>query len=301
MRKTTKILLITAGSLVLIGLIMFVAVMTAYHWDFTNLSTEKYETNTYEINEEFSSIKMAADTADILFVASSDDTCTVVCYEQENMKHSVCVKNGTLTVDAADDTKWHDYIGVGLHSPKVTVYLPKTEYASLAINESTGSVEIPKEFLFENADISLSTGDVKFFASVSDSIRIDTSTGDIRIENISADTLCLSVSTGMVTVSDVTCKNVLSSGSTGDISLTNVNTAEKITIERSTGDVVFDRSDAAEIFVKTDTGDVTGSLLSEKVFIAESSTGSISVPETTSGGKCEIITSTGDIEIGIDS
>ena len=51
--------------------------------------------------------------------------------------------------------------------------------------------------------------------------------------------------------------------------------------------------------MKTDTGKVVGSLLSEKVFIAETSTGKVSVPKTTTGGKCEITTSTGDIKIEV--
>ena len=41
----------------------------------------------------------------------------------------------------------------------------------------------------------------------------------------------------------------------------------------------FENSDAAQISIKTSTGDVTGTLLSEKVFITETSTGNISVPK----------------------
>ena len=68
-----------------------------------------------------------------------------------------------------------------------------------------------------------------------------------------------------------------------------------ISAERSTGNVNFENSDAAGICVKTSTGDVTGTLLTEKVFTAETSAGSISVPDTKTGGKCEITTSTGNI------
>lgn len=70
-------------------------------------------------------------------------------------------------------------------------------------------------------------------------------------------------------------------------------------IERSTGDVEFDGSDADEITVKTSTGDVRGTLKSEKVFLTDTSTGWINVPKTTSGGRCEITTSTGNIDIAI--
>ena len=82
-----------------------------------------------------------------------------------------------------------------------------------------------------------------------------------------------------------------------DISLKNVIATEKISIERSIGDVKFDDCDATEIWVETDTGDVTGNLLSEKIFITETSTGDVNVPKSTKGGKCEITTSTGDIYI----
>ena len=75
----------------------------------------------------------------------------------------------------------------------------------------------------------------------------------------------------------------------------NVIAEQMITIERSTGDVIFDKCDAFELLIKTDTGNVTGSLLTDKIFIANSDTGHINVPETTTGGKCKITTDTGDI------
>ena len=72
-----------------------------------------------------------------------------------------------------------------------------------------------------------------------------------------------------------------------------------MTLRRSTGDVELNACDAGGLSLKTTTGDVTGTLLSEKVFITDTSTGDVSVPKTTSGGKCEISTTTGDIRIDI--
>lgn len=323
MRRTTKIWLIIAASLVLIGCILFAGVMASLRWDFKELSTVNYETNTYEISEAFDGISINTDTADIVFALSDDGKCTVECLEEENAKHSVAVEDGTLTVELIDERSVYDFIGyIGLNfgSPKITVYLPKTEYTTLLINGDTSDVEIPEDFTFNDVDISLSTGDVGFCASASEMIKIKTSTGVICVEKISTGSLELAVSTGRVTVSDVncegdvtvnvstgeaylsdiSCKSVISSGSTGAISLNNVIAAEKFTIERSTGDVTFDGSDAAEILVKTDTGDVTGSLLTDKVFITQTDTGDVDVPKTATGGRCEIITDTGDIDISIE-
>jgi len=319
MSKTTKIWLIIAASLVLIGCIIFGGVMTMLKWDFMKLSTSKYETNDYEITEKIKNISIITDTADILFVPSENQKTSVVCHEQKNKKHSVTVQNGKLVIEIVDTRKWYEYIGINFGTPKITVYIPQGEYGALFVKSSTGNVEIPKEFKFENIDISESTGNVTNYASASENIIIKTSTGNIRVENVSANTLDLSVSTGGVAVSNVTCesvvkisvstgktnltnircKNVVSTGNTGEISLNNVIAAEKFSIERSTGDVKFDGCDAAEISVKTDTGDVTGFLLSNKVFIVQTDTGNVDVPQTATGGKCEITTSTGDINISI--
>ena len=57
--------------------------------------------------------------------------------------------------------------------------------------------------------------------------------------------------------------------------------------------------DGSEIFIETSTGDVIGSVLSEKVFTVETSTGRKSAPNTTSGGICKITTSTGDAIVTI--
>lgn len=317
MRKTTKIWLVIATFLVLIGCIIFVGVMSMLKWDFMKLSTIKYETNTYEISDTFSNISINTDTADIVFAVSDNGKCTVECCEEVTSKHFVTTEDDTLIIKKPHNKHWYNYIGINFGSPKITVYLPKTEYASLLIREDTGDIKIPKDFIFNNADLSLSTGDVDFFASAFKMIKIKNSTGDICVENISAGSLDISTSTGDIAVSNIICeddsnfkvstgktkltnikcKNLISNGNTGDISLNNVIAKEKFSIKRSTGDVKFNRSDANEIFVKTDTGEVEGILLSDKVFITNTDTGEIDVPKTSVGGRCEITTDTGNIKI----
>ena len=321
MRTGTKVWLVIAAALVLLGCILFAGVMSKLNWDFTKLSTVQYETNTYEVSDAFDGISIDTDTADIVFALSGNGKCRVECHEEEKAKHFVAVEDNTLVIKMVNRKSWYEYIGVNFGSPKITIYLPLTEYASLLIDGDTSDVEIPKNFTFKDVHISLSTGVVYFGASASEKIKIKTSTGDIRVENISAGTLDLSVSTGKVTVSsvtcqgdvtvgvstgkadltDISCKSLTSSGNTGDISLVNVIAAERFSIERSTGDVKFNSCDAAAIYVKTDTGDVNGTLLSDKVFITETDTGSINVPNSITGGRCEITTDTGDIKMKVIS
>ena len=300
MSKTVKIWLMTAAALVALGVILFAGVMANYDWDFTKLSTVTYVTNTYEVSDEFDKISINVDTTEIEFVPTENETCRIVCFEAEQVKHSATVQNGTLIISTVDTRKWYDHICISLGSPKMTVYLPQNEYALLFIETDTGDINIPKDFAFDKIEIDGDTSEVDCFASVADLLEIELRTGDIHIDSITAEQVNLTTTTGEITVNDATTKNGIDiKTDTGTITLKNVVAAGSLSVKSDTGDVRFEDSDAAQISIKTSTGDVTGTLLSEKVFITESSTGRISVPKTTAGGKCEITTDTGDIRIDI--
>ena len=79
MRNKTKAWLMTAASLVLVGCIMFVVIMSMSRWDFRKVSTEKYETNNYEISEAFDSVSIKTDTASVVFVLAEDGKSRVEC------------------------------------------------------------------------------------------------------------------------------------------------------------------------------------------------------------------------------
>lgn len=321
MQKAMKIWLMAACAAILLGLFIFGGTMTMLQWNFGTFSTGKYETNTHAISGEYQGISIITDTADVTFVPSEDASSSVVCLEQEKAKHAVAVKDSRLVIEIEDTRKWYERIGFFWPSTKITVTIPRGAYGSLSIKSSTGNVEIPEAFTFESIDVSESTGDVISRASVSAFVKIKTSTGDIRIEGISADTLDLSVSTGAVTVSqtackndvkisvstgktvmtDTACRNLTSTGSTGCMALEKVIASENLSVTRTTGDITLDRCDAAALSLKTDTGNVTGSLLTDKVFLAHTDTGRVNVPATSEGGKCQIHTDTGNIRFRIEN
>lgn len=280
MKKSTKIWLLTATALIIVGCAVFGVVMSCLKWNFAEFSTSKYKTNKHEISENFKNISIASDTADIEFLPSGNSKSSVVCYEEEKARHKVAVKDDTLFIQLEETKKWYEYIGINFSTPKITVFIPKNEFGALSIESSTSDIQIK--------DMSL------------DSINVKVSTGDVLISNTNCkNNVNIKVSTGKVLLLNALCKNVITEGNTGDVDLNNVIASEKFSIIRSTGDIELDNSDANEIYIKTDTGDVEGSLLSEKIFITETDTGDIEVPKTVSGGKCEIITNTGDIEIDI--
>lgn len=315
----TKTWVIIGIALIVAGMLVFSAVMSSFGWDFNRLSTVKYETNVHDVKEEFSGISIDTDIANILFVESDDGSSSVACREEKNLYHTVSVQDGVLTVQVENHRKWYEYIGIHFGTPQITVSLPAGNYGALSVHTVTGNVEIPNAFRFESMEITGSTGDVTNFAYVLNTMKIHAGTGDIRVEGVSASSMELNVSNGKITLTDamcsgnlkvhvstgktsltdVRCVGLASDGNTGDITLNNVIAAGKINITRSTGDVTFDGCNAAELTIRTDAGDVKGTLLSEKIFMVHTNTGKIRVPQTVSGGICEVATSTGDIRLEV--
>lgn len=280
MSKGAKVWLIIAGTLVLIGCMIFGGVMMRLNWNFLKLSTNRHVTNEHKITQEYKSVSVATDTADILFAPSETAETTVVCHEREGELHSVMVREGILEITLDDTRKWYEHIGISFGSTKITVYLPQKEFESIAVKTTTGDIQLE--------DLSANT------------LELNVSTGKIEATDIACKgDLQAAVSTGDAILKNITCQNLISRGNTGKLSLTRVIAKGRFDLERSTGDLYFDGCDAAEIFSVTDTGDVRGTLLTDKVFMAQSDTGRIEVPKSVNGGRCEITTDTGDIKISV--
>ena len=317
MTKKIKGLFLIGGLLILVGLTISLIVLINNKFDFSKFDNSSYISNTHELNDSFSDIVINSNTADIEFIYSLDGLNKVECFESEKEIHSVTVSNNKLEINVTNNRKWYDYIGFNFKTPKIKIYLNQFLYNSLVITEDTGNINIPDEFNFTSINIKASTGNVTCSADTleltkidlstgnvllnhvqSKNIEINTSTGDINLSNIVSSNMTLNLSTGNTILNNINTDNLVTSASTGDIIFNNV-IGIKFMIERSTGDVTFNKSDADEIYIKTDTGDITGTLLSNKIFKYDSDTGDVKLPSVMNGGKCQIETDTGDIEISI--
>lgn len=317
MSKTKQHWLIAAVILTVIGTVIVGSAVMMMKGDLSLMSGTSYETNHHPVTEEFGAIRISLDTADLRLVYSSDASSSVTCYEQSNVKHAVAVKDGMLVIEVVDERKWYEHIGFFTKTPTVTLTLPETVYGMLSVSSTTGDIEIDPAFTFQSIDVALTTGDVTCKASAKEDLRIETTTGKITVSDLSAETvsltlstgslkasgitcrkdLSLNVTTGKTELSDITCRNLSSDGTTGSAVLKHVIAEETLSLERSTGDIILDRVDAATLKLRTTTGDVKGSLLSEKVFFVDTTTGDRDYPHTSSGGTCEIETTTGDVRI----
>ncbi len=319
MKQIKKSRWIVAVSFIALGMILCVVGLAAVGFDFGGLETMKCETNEYVIENDFQDLSVCVQTADVTFKPSEDGICRVVCREYDRVRHEISVEDGILMIQYKDMRRWYEYLAFSFRSPSVTVYLPEQEYGNLNVQMSTGDVTVGKEFAFSNVKVKGSTGDVSCYASVSESVELGVSTGDLVLEGItvgnakistttgdvlvrsirSSGDFAVSVSTGNLRMEDVWCGTLSSTGSTGSVDLIRSFVSDKVELTRSTGNVRLDSCDASEISIRTTTGNVTGSLWTEKDFHASATTGRVRVPDTGTGGRCEIHTTTGNIQIEI--
>ncbi len=236
MRKT-KIWLIIATFLILIGGIIFAGVMTALRWDFIELSTVEYETSNYEINENFKNISVITDTVDVEFVISENTKSTIICHEEKNLKHSVALKEDTLIIEIDDTRKWYEHIGVSYDQSKITVYIPQGEYGTLSVKVSTGDVNIT-DIKCKNVISSGSTGELYLKNVIAtEKFSIKRSTGDVKLDSCDADEILIKTDTGDVKGSLLTDKVFITETDTGSTDVPKTTKGGKCEITTDTGDI----------------------------------------------------------------
>lgn len=274
-----KVWLIIAFVLIITGVMVFSLALSVLKWDFNGLGTVKYTTDEYSITDKFNSISINADIADVSVNLAEDGVCKIICVYEEKYPFTVSVKDNTLNITRQTERQWTDFIGINSDTTSVSVYLPPEQYGRVYVDVSTGDVLIN----------GISCSDIV----------LEGSTGDVKLNNISAtNEIFVDLSTGSIYTNNCVSEKIQAECSTGDIYFDKTESGN-IYAECSTGNILFNESDAQEIYAECSTGDIKGNLLSEKTFFAETSTGDVIVPPSKTGGKCELVTSTGDIKIEI--
>ena len=337
--KKNIVLIIVAICLIIAGAALVGAALVAADFSLSGLASEKFEEVTHTVNGDFEHIMISTDIHNVTLAPSTDSVCRIVGSESDALAIEAEIEDNILVVKIKDDRKWYDHIGIYTDEADMTLYLPKSIYTSLTVATLTGDVLILEDFTFDGAAIAASTADISVFAKIEGELALACSTGDITVSGVNPTKLDASVSTGDIHIENVTTEGkitlecssgevelhgveageIVSKGTTSDILLKNVIVENEINIKRSTGDVTLtstlsgslvietssgdvelNLSDAESIDIKTSTGKVDAILLSDKIFKCSSSSGSIRIPDTHSGGVCKVTTSTGNIHITID-
>lgn len=259
-----------------------------------------FEKKTYFVTEEFSGVSVVGQSYDVKILPAESEESKAVCSENEKMYCAVSVSEGVLKIESRDERKWYERVGFFSQTPEITVYLPSGEYRDLTVEATSGKITVAPSFTFATARIKNLSGGVDFRAAVTDELSATTSSGGICLANASPAKLDLNAASGGITVENVNGDADLNvTASSGSVKLTEV-ICKTIAVKTLSGGIRLDRCDADTLSLEATSGSVRGTLLTEKVFIANTSSGSISVPSTSSGGRCEVRTTSGSIKLEIE-
>lgn len=306
---------ITGIILVALGCLLFAGCSAANGFDWSKLSTQRYEQKTKTVEEAFHSISITDNTANVHLIPTTDGVCKIEYEQSKYITYDIAVSADTLTVNKVENRKWYHHIGFNFYNPTLTVYIPAGTYGALTVVSDTSDVTVPSGFAFENFKIDISTGNVLLSADVAGDLTVRTSTGHISVSTASAATASLTASTGRIEASNltvagsftatsstgdqkfynITCANATMTSSTGDKEISSLTATESLTVTSDTGENTFRDIACGAASVTTSTGDQNYTDFNCASANLQAETGDVTMTNLIASGHLQIKTDTGDI------
>ncbi len=282
MRTEKKAAIIVAAALIIVGMAIVAVSVKGVGYEFKKLvGTAEYEEKTYDIAEDFDSVKIDAGFNDIAIVKSDDKDAHFLCYEDEKNKFEVEVKNKTLFITEKSKKNLNINFGIVNEAGANTLYLPKEAYDSFVCKLGSGDIIVDQKLSFGEMVIHVGSGDIiAHDINCKKSLAVKTSSGSIDLADSETEGK-LSAETG-----------------SGKIKLDGC-VGSSVDLHTGSGDISFFNCDGSNITIKTGSGDVEGTLRTGKKFEAKVGSGDINVPSDSEGGTCTIKAGSGDIDISV--
>ncbi len=305
-----------AGILLGVGLVIALIGWLVADGDWKKLNNLKGISRTEEV-ESFQSLEVEVYTGVVRVVPAQDEKYSVRLDESDLVYYTLSVEEGTLKIAEKDDRKWYQCIGFSYAKMQVTVYLPAGEYEKLDIRVQSGEVDVLgvscKEVnaTAQSGDITLesltvsggvaakvSSGEITVKDVTCEKAALKASSGDVEVERLrAAGGVTAETQSGEVEMTEVACDTLFVSVASGDIDLEGVISQGETKMRSASGNISFYGCDAASYDIQAASGNVKGKILTSKIFVAETGSGSIRVPDTTEGGVCRVETGSGNIRL----
>lgn len=180
------------------------------------------------------------------------------------------------------------------------IYVGDNSVESLLVEGTSGSIEVISVVATNDVAINGSSGGIGVSKVECANLSATNSSGSLRLSEIVANNdVNVEGTSGGVHIDDVECANLTGSNSSGRITCTEVIATGDINLKNSSGGIALEACDAANLKLEATSGSIKGTLLSEKIFQADATSGSVDVPKTTSGGVCEVTTTSGSISLSL--
>ncbi len=273
-------------------------------------------TYTLEVKDDTLHLDIQDDRTWIHFIGIRWEHRKVTLYLPAASYDSLTINNSSGAIVCEDEFTFHD---ATLHTASGSISARINAERKLTATTTSGKIEL-SDFKRSAVHASTTSGAVILKNGRPKSTNISTVSGAIKLENVHVEYADLKTNSGKIEATDfgnayifkttttsgaIILKNgqpmSLSTESTsGAVRLENVVVTNELTVKTTSGGITLDRCDGGTIALKSTSGSVRGTLLSDKLFEASSTSGSIDIPPSVkNAGSCKIETTSGSIKINI--
>lgn len=169
---------------------------------------------------------------------------------------------------------------------------------TLSLHSTSGNIAVDSVKVNGAFSCQTVSGRLKINDMTCQSATVYATSGDVTVDALKADTefSCKTIS-GKQDISRVACQSAVINATSGSVTLSDLIASETLHMEAVSGDLKLIDCDAAALWLKTVSGSIMGTLRTEKVFDTHTTSGSIRVPNTVTGGTCEARTVSGAINL----
>lgn len=321
--------LIAAAICIGAGLLTLFTALCLTGFDLGGLDTARLERKTLELTDEIRSIEIRDSLCDVSIVPSSDDLCHVYFGENETFSYDISVENGELIIKSTDSRKWYGRIGFYIDSSySLTVALPAyrdanvgvglgpigndVNYNSLSIRTVSGHITVNRQFYFDEIALYSTSGDIRCEAQTNTLLaelnhtplrrHAETVSGNIDLSGVDAGGSDTSVSvkstSGDITLSDLRIDTLQVQTTSGHVEASAISVNGTARLESVSGDLELTDVSMETAFFKTVSGNIRLGLCHAMDFVTRTTSGSIKHPASSpNAGICELVTTSGDIEV----
>lgn len=236
MSKGTGIILILASLLVVIGIVGSAA---TYKSSMTLTTTEE----TIIENEEYSSIKIDSDNAEVELLPTNDLTKVEFTGNPSDYLISSEVKEDSLIVTVENINKKLFNFNFFTMNQALKIHVPEKEYQLIEINNNNGRISVND---FKAIDFSTKTnnGEIELTNIASSVVHAEADNGSIELENIIAsESVNTSTKNGEINLKEIE-GNTFGETNNGSISLLTTELDRSIEFETNNGEITIETKNA---------------------------------------------------------
>lgn len=274
MLKSTKILLITAGVLVGLGLIIAGIAMgisrfkyggVVNMYDSANDSAE-YVRQTMDIKEHIDSLEVSEVSSDINILPSDRDMVYAEYTDGPDYMNEIEVDGNTLKIRFKNRVPWYhkvgwfnigSFFGGSSHEIEpVDIYLPSAAYDEVKLTTTSGNITVAGGLECDELSMVAVSGEIKAEnIKADDKVSIDATSGEIDLKNTETGGLDVNTVSGSITTESVKARKTDIDTTSGDITLDGFD-CEDTEIDTTSGDIRIYAVGDVNVSVDTVSGDV---------------------------------------------